>query len=343
MRDPFRNFNQYKIDPLSEIRNAGIVTNGSVFWVSSVNDSDHRVRLDDLGEGDVKLSLQAAVDVARSDRNDYVLVIPTDGGTARRLGTALDVNEDRVHILGVGYKPGGQSYSGLTFDGFGSAAGMDTELVYVSGAGVEIGGLRFLGTSGTNANGTITGDFRVGTASSGTPHDLWLHDLAIESNVTTATLGGTAPILEIVGDVATGIRNIRLERCWVGNVNIAPTPVVNMSGTAGPSRAEFVDCTFVMDAQAAGNAFFTGGTGNIEYMLLERCKFFNIESGTLNSSVYSGAAGADTPVLFKDCTAVNVTQVGTGASMYKAPALSGTAAAISDYAIAIGSAALIPA
>jgi len=47
MRDPFRNFNQYKIDPLSEIRNAGIVTNGSVFWVSSVNDSDHRVRTDD--------------------------------------------------------------------------------------------------------------------------------------------------------------------------------------------------------------------------------------------------------------------------------------------------------
>ncbi len=344
MRDPFRNFNVYKIDPLSEIRNAGIVTNGEVFWVSSTTDSDHRERTDLLGNQAVKISLQQAIDAAETDGNDYILVVPTDGGTARRLGTAVDVNEDRLHILGLGHKPGIQSYDGLTFDGFAiaSPAGNDTELVYVSGAGVEIGGLKFLGTSGTAALGTITATFRAGTASSGTPHDLWLHDVSIENN-NAAAAGGTAPVFEVTGDVATGIRGLRVDRCWIGNSSFGPTPLVNLVGTAGPSRAEFHDSVFVVDAQATTDAFVTGGTGNTEYMLFKNCNFLNVESGTLNASVYSGAAGADTPVLFSYCSAVNVTQLGSGVSMYKSPAFTGTAAGIRDVALAIGSAAIIPA
>lgn len=343
MKDPFRNFNVYKIDPLTEIRNAGIVTNGEVYWVSSTADADHTERTDELGRSEVKTSLQAAIDAVETDQNDYVLVIPTDGGTARRLGTAVDVNEDRIHILGVGYKPGVQTYHGLTFDGFAvaSPAGNDTELVNVTGAGVEIGGLKFLGTSGTHASGTITATFRAGTAASGTPHDLWLHDLAIENN-NAAAVGGTAPIFEVTGDVATGIRGLRLDRCWIGNRSWGPTPVVNLAGTAGPSRAEFHDTVFVMDAQAAGDAFVTGGTGAIEYMLFKNCDFINVESGTLNASVYSGAAAADNPVLFRNCSAVNVTQIGTGANMYKSPVASGTSAAIRDYGISVGTDALIP-
>ena len=46
MRDPFRNFVTYKIDPISEVRNAGIVTAGDVYWVSSTSDSDHSARVD---------------------------------------------------------------------------------------------------------------------------------------------------------------------------------------------------------------------------------------------------------------------------------------------------------
>lgn len=346
MKNPFRNFSTYKIDPLTEIRNAGIVTNGDVYYVSSTADSDHRVRTDDLGESVVKTSLQLAINASQNNGNDYILVVPTDGGTARRLGTAVDVNKNRLHILGMGYKPPPQAYAGLTFDGFAVASpnGNDTELVYVSGAGVEIGGLRFLGTSGTADLGTITADFRVGTTGSGgTAHDLWLHDVQVESNVTTADLGGTAPVFEVTGNVATGIRGLLAERCWFGNTSMGPTPIMNLSGTAGPSRAEFRECTLVMDAQAAGNAFVTGGTGNIEYMLFSRCKFLNVESGTLNSSVYSGAAGADTPVVFDYCVGVNVTELGSGASMYKAPAQSGTAAGIRDFALAIGTSAIISA
>lgn len=343
MANPFRDFNVYKIDPLSEIRNAGIVTNGEVFWVSSTADSDHRERTDLLGNSVVKISLQAGIDATENDGNDYVLVVPTDGGTVRSLGTAVDFNKSRVHVLGVGAKAGNQTSNGLTFNGFVSANGVDTELAYVSAPGVEIGGLRFLGTSGTAAGGTITATFRVGTVgASGTAHDLWLHDLTIE-NTQAAAAGGTAPIFEVTGDVATGIRGLRLDRCWIGNFSWAPTPLVNLAGTAGPSRARFEDCTFVLDAQATTDAFVTGGTGNTEYVLFKNCDFINVESGTLVASAYSGAAGADTPVMFKDCAAVNVTQMGSGLSMYKNNVFSGTAAGVRDIGLSIGSAALISA
>src|SRR3990167_3481025 len=208
MRDSFRNFNQYKIDPLSEIRNAGIVTNGDVHWVSSTLDSDHTARTDALGRKEVRGSLQSAIDEVVSDQNDYVLVIPTDGGTVRTLGTAVDVNEDRVHILGVGAKPAPMSYNGLTFQGYVAANGIDTELLNITGAGVEIGGLKFLGTSGTAAGGTITALMRIGTAASGTPHDLWMHDVHIE-NTQAAAAGGTPFTVQYVGDVATGITGNR--------------------------------------------------------------------------------------------------------------------------------------
>lgn len=337
-----RNFKTFKIDALSEIRNMGIVTNGQVFWVSSTSDSDHRDRTDQLGRKVVKTSLQAAINDANTDQNDHILVIPTDGGTVRTLGTAVDVNKNRLHILGVGARSGHMVTNGLAFDGFAVAVGNDTELVMVTGAGVEMGGLKFVGTSGTHATGTITATFRAGTASTGTAHDLWLHDMTIE-NTNAAAAGGTAPIFEMTGDVATGIQGLRVERSWIGNRAWAATPVVNLAGTAGPTRAEFRDTMFVMDAQATSDRFVAGGTGATHYMLFKNCEFLNVESGTLPASAYTGIALADNPVLLRDCVLTNVTQAGSGAEVYKAPAFSGTAAAITDIGIAIGSAAILPA
>lgn len=342
MRDSFRNFNQYKIDPLSEIRNAGIVTNGEVYWVSSTADADHTERTDELGRGVVKTSLQQAIDAVETDQNDYVLVIPTDGGTARDLGTAVDINEDRVHVLGVGYKPSPMSYNGLTFRGYVAATGIDTELVNVTGAGVELGGLRFLGTSGTADLGTITALMRVGTAASGTPHDLWVHDLHVE-NTSAAAANGTAFIVNITGDVATGITGIRFDRSWLGNWSWAPAAVVQMGGTAGPTRAEFHDSTFVIDAQATTDDFVAMGTGVTEYTKFKNCEFINVEAGTLPASVFTGAVLVDNPVLLRNCSYVNVTQAGTDTEVFKSPAYSGTAAAITDVGISIGTAAIAPA
>lgn len=339
----FRNADVYKIDPLTEIRNSGIVTNGDVWWVSSEADSDHRKRTNDLGNTVVRTSLQSAINIASSNRNDYIMVIPTDGGTVRTLGTAVDVNKNRLHILGVGSKPGAMVYPGLTYNGYVVATGNDTELVMVTGAGVEMAGLRFLGTSGTHATGTITATFRAGTAASGTPHDLWLHDMTIENNQAAAA-GGTAPVFEVVGDVSNGISGGRVDRCTIGNFSWAATPVVNMiGGTAGPSRWEFTDCTFVMDCQATTDRFIGVGTGQIDYMKFVRCDFLNVESGTAPASAVTGAVLVDNVVLMKNNAYTNVTQAGTDTEVYKTPASSGTQAAIFDFGIAIGTAALSPA
>lgn len=344
MRDPFRNFNVYKIDPLTEIRNAGIVTNGQVYWVSSVSDSDHRQRTDDMGNTYVKTSLQTAIDAVETDQNDYVLVVPTDGGTARDLSEGVNVNEDRIHILGLGYKPAPMGYNGLTFRGFATASPstVDTELLNITGAGVEIGGLKFLGTSGTADTGTITRLMVIGTAASGTPHDLWMHDVHIE-NTQAAAAGGTPFTVQYVGDVATGITGNRFDRCWLGALAWAPASIIQMAGTAGPTRTEFNDCTFVIDAQATTDDFVVMGTGQTEYTMFENCRFINVEAGTLPASVLTGAVLVNNPVLLRNNSYVNVTQAGTDTEVFKSPAYSGTAAAITDVGIAIGSAAIIPA
>jgi len=325
-RDPFRNFNQYKIDPLSEIRNAGIITNGDVFWVSSVSDDQHRVRTDEMGNSVVKLTVQDAVDAAKTDNNDYILVVPTDGGTVRPLGTAIDVNEDRLHIIGLGATPAPQAYNGLTFEGYVAATGIDTEMVSVTGAGVHMEGLKFLGTSGTAALGTMTAIMTVGTAASGTPHDLSLVNMHLE-NTQAAAASGTADILNVSGDVAGGIQGLYFEKSWFGNWNWAPEAVVQFGGTAGPTRFKFKDCTFVTDAQATTDDIVNLGTGVTEYGEFENCKFINVEAGTAPASAITGALLLDNPVLAWDCKGANVTAIGTDTELLVTPTQAGTAGA----------------
>lgn len=325
-RDPFRNLNQYKIDPLSEIRNAGIITNGDVYWVSSSSDSKHRDRTDLLGRGVVKTSLQAGIDAAKNDNNDYVLVIPTDSGTVRSLSEGVNVNKRRVHILGVGNKPTPMGYDGLTFEGFATTSTVDTELVNITSAGVEIGGLKFLGTSGTSANGTITAYMRIGTASTGTPHDLWIHDVHVE-NTQAAAAGGTAPLVSISGNVAGGIKGITIEDSWIGNWNWAPSAVLVTAGTAGPTRMTLKRNTFVIDAQATTDDFIVLGTGATEFTLLEGNRYINVEAGTAPASAITGALLVDNPVFSVDERAINVTAIGTDTELLVSPIQAGTAGA----------------
>ena len=343
--DAFRNFTTFKIDPLTEIRNAGIVTSGDVFWVSSVSDDQHRTRTKDLGRKWVKETVNAAVADSRDNHNDYIMVIPTDGGSVVNLGTAIDITKDRLHLLGVGNKPTPQAYGGLTYRGYVAASGVDTELIAINGAGVEIGGLKFLGTSGTHTGGTMTALMRIGTSANGTPHDLWVHDVHVESTQAAAD-NGTADIVTFVGNVPGGIQGARFDRCWIGNWSWNPTNgVVNMgnAGTAGPTRTEFRDTTFMVDTQATTDKLVVLGTGVTEYTLFDRCRFINVEAGTAPASALTGALLVDNPVLLFDCKAVNITQVGTDTEAYKSPVSSGTQAALFDYGIAVGTAALAPA
>lgn len=342
---PFRNYDPFtsfggKIDPLSEIRNAGIVTNGNVVWVKSASDADYTTLKDAVGASNFRDTLQLGIDAARNDRNDYVLQTPTDGGTVITIGTSIDVNKSRVHVLGVGFNKNQQSYA-ITYRGFATTAAgtpLDTQYMEVTGGGVEIGGIRILGTAGTTTGGTVSnGILRVGTGSAGTAHDLWVHDSTLEFGMTTAS--GTPAVVTSPGTV----HGARFSNVWFGNAADALEGVTAgvIALGAGGKRWLFEDCRFVHFAGSSGDRFVITGTGATEYVDFIRCQFLNLGTVAMASAV-SGSVTVNNPILMDNCRYVAVTQAGTDPTVYKSPVASGTAASVRDYGIAVGTAALTP-
>ena len=130
-KDIFRNYDQFKIDPLSEIRNAGIVTNGRVVWVKASADSDYRTLGDDVGYDRIRTGVNDAMDVCRDDRNDYILVTPTDGNAPYDITTGMDLDLNRVHLVGVGYTK--SQYGKPTFRGYSTG---QRKLIFPLHAGI---------------------------------------------------------------------------------------------------------------------------------------------------------------------------------------------------------------
>lgn len=342
LNDPYLAFGG-KIDPLSEIRNAGIITSGDVYWVKAVGDSAHNTLKDAVGADRFRDTIQDAIDKTTSDANDYVLVAPQDANAAYALSSAVDFNKNRIHVLSVGYNKYGNGYRN-TVRGFATTSTVDTEVFSVNGAGVEIAGFKFQGTAGTSDNGTTTAIGRLGTSSAGTPHGLYIHDTVIE-NTNAAGPGGTAPALVSSGDVAApGIQGYRFERVTFSSPSWFPAILVNLavSGTAGPSEFEFNDCLFTGRVQATTNAFLNLGTGVTRYGVIKNTTWLNTNEGTLPASAVIGALLADNPVILANNSAIGVTQQGTDTQAYKTPASTGTQAAVFDYAIGVGTAALGP-
>lgn len=331
-----------KIDPLSEIRNAGIVTSGRVIWVKDTADSDYTTVGDAVGYSNLRTTIQAGVDLTRSDKNDYVLVVPRDGGSVYApngtAGTALFLNKARMHLMSVGYGQALHGYSN-TIQGFGTTTAVDTSLVKVLAPGVEMAGFRILGTNGTSGNGTTTAHVLLGTAASGTAHNFYLHDSVIESNLASgAGANGTPLLVNTIDD--TGPDGIRFDN--VSLINVAgPYTALHLNNIG--ARHEFYNVKLVMNAAATADKFVTNGTGNTRYALFKNCDFINTNSAAKPASAFTGSTTTTNPVLVEYSTSVNVTQIGTDPTIFKAPAFSGTQAAIFDPGIAIGTAAVTPA
>jgi len=324
MNKNYFNLTGFKVNALSELVNAGgPFTTGSVLFVKDPSDVDYEVVKDQIGRDNLFDTIPAAIAKTRSDMNDWVVVAPKADNGVWDIGTALDIANDRVHLVSLGYLQGLHGYSN-TIRGFGSAT-LDTEIVNVTGNGVEIAGFRFLGTHGTTDDGTIETVFKT------TGSNTWLHDSVVETSAAAGASDGT--IAHVGGS------GFRADRVWFGNsVGIGAVKVAN-----SVARPEFHDCTFVIDAQAVGDTFLIAGTGASEYVLVENSKFINVELGTLVASVVTGSVTVDNPWLLTNNTYVNVTQAGTDPTVWKAPVASGTSTAVRDYGIAVGTAALIPA
>lgn len=332
-----------RIDPLSEIRNAGIVTNGSVLWVKQSADADFVTFQDMVSRDNLAGSINAAISMTRNDRNDYVMIVPADSNAVYSIGTSIDINKARVHMLGVGGRRNGASYA-ITIQGYGTTAAagtpIDSEMINVTGGGVEIGNIRVLGTVGTAGAGTLSnGLLLAGTGSTGTAHDLWVHDVTLE--MTQASLG-TPAFITTPGTVHGAL----FERMWVGNVAAGLESAGNAGLVAlgpGGKRWMFRDSTFVYNAgSVATDAFITSGTGAKELTIFDSCRFISMGTGLITSAV-RGSATVGNPIMMLNCSYVGVAQGGTDPTVFKSPVQGGTRAVVYDEGLSVGSAALVAA
>lgn len=308
-----------KVDPLSEIRNSGIMTNGSVIWVKQVADADYTNFADQVGADVIRNTPSDAHSLVRTDRNDYIMLVPADANAVYGLGTAFDISKDRTHVVGVGYGEAKRSYSVTLRGNYGTTP--DTEVVNVTGDGVQIAGVRFLGTLGTNAGGTMSnGVARIAG------HDFWAKSCVFEDST---NIWGTPPVVRGAG---TAAHDARFDDCFfavtgTGNVESAGNSALVIGGD-GNKRWEFNDSVFTLPAGSVTETFFSPGTGVKERTTFNRSSFFNVNGTAFAiTSAVRGSTTANSPVLLNYCTGLAITAMGTDSGVFVAPNESGTAGA----------------
>lgn len=309
-----------KIDPLTEIRNAGIVTNGTVFWAKSTADTDYKTFVNVIRNRKlISGSVQGAINATRNDRNDIVFVVPQDANAVYGVGTSVDVNKDRVHIYGAGYNRAKRSYSVTLRSSMGTVP--DTQVLDVSGDGVEIAGLRVLGTLGTNAGGTMSNGVAFIQG-----HDFWAHDMVFEDSTDA---WGTPPVVRGGGTAAHDAQFDRVDFVisGTGNVESAGNSALVNSGN-GNKRWEINYSEFGLPAGSVTETFFSGGTGATVKTTLRYCHF-EATNGTAFAitSAVRGSVTANNPILLYYCSGLGVTALGTDPNVRSVPNQAGTAGA----------------
>ena len=311
--------NGLKVDPLSEIRNSGIMTNGSVLWTKQVADADYTNFADQVGADVIRNTVADSLLQTRGDRNDYVMVVPADANAVYGVGTAVDITADRVHMVGVGYGEAKRSYSVTIRSNMGTTP--DTELVNVTGDGVQIAGIRFLGTLGTNAGGTMSnGVARIAG------HDFWAKSCIFEDST---DIWGTPPVVRGMG---TAAHDARFDDCFfaitgTGNVESAGNSPLVVGGD-GNKRWEFNRSRFTMPMGSTTETFFSPGTGAKERTEFNDCYFGNVNGTTFAlTSAIRGSTTANNPVLLNRCSGLAITAMGTDPNVFVTPNESGTAGA----------------
>lgn len=316
-----------KIDPISEIRNGGLLTSGSVFWVKDINDSDYRTFASQVGPANIFTDIQSAINKTRNDKNDYVFVCPKDSGAAwtntTNVGSAILINKARVHLISVGYGRTTTGYSNI-IRGHGTAAAYDTAVVKVLAPGVEMAGFRVLGTAGTTANGTMNNILALGTASTGTAHDFWFHDGQIDTNLASGGGADGTPIVVTMTN-ATGPNGARFDNVLIGNTSAGPAQAVSLNHIG--KHHKFTNSQFMTFAGNAADILIGNGTGATNFTLFRDCEFINLDSATALNTAFLGSVTVKNPVLAYNCGAINITAVGTDPTVYVAPSQSGTAGA----------------
>lgn len=313
-----------KINPLTEIMNAGIMTSGNVYWVKDPSDDDYISFKDSVGRQYCYDTIQEAIDKCTSDQNDYVMVCPKKAGAAWELSTAINLDKNKVHLISVGY---GRTNTGFTNTLTGWAVGTthDDEFIYVTGTACEIAGFHLAGTGAATMSETSVGTIDNGLLYVAAP-DCWVHDcdLSVVGSADTAFDEIGKGIISAGSAAAPGARfeNVNVEAVTVG----AGTPTLFNTGEENKGW-QVKDCTFTFWSGATDHEPLIAGTGVIGMLLLDNCKFININSGTVPASVLNGdVTPTEGAALMHYCSGVNVTSFGTNDATFVVPTSSGTAA-----------------
>jgi hypothetical protein len=312
-----------KIDPISEIKNAGLITSGKVIWVKDPSDDDYSAFKEAVGSDDnFSDTIQGGIDKCTSDTNDYVLVCPKKNGAVWQLSEGINLDEDNVHLISVGYMKTNIGYSN-TLEGYASATVHDDQFLYITGNNCEVAGFRFSGTgagSGAAGKGSIDDGLLYVNAK-----NCWVHDchMVVSGSASTAwdVLGSISCGFVKIGDNADGARfdNFTMH---IGTTAAGSPTLINVGAEA--KDVTFADCSVVFTATDTDNPVIRVGTGDIGCLLFDRCKFVNINSATLPASLAVGNVTAEEGiVLFDHCSAVGFTAMGTDTQVFIAPGAAG--------------------
>lgn len=310
-----------KVNPLTEIMNAGISTSGNVYWVKDPSDADYLEFKDSVGKENLFDTIQPALDKCTTDENDYVLVCPKVGGSAYDLGgEGLNMSKDKVHLIGVGASPNNTDY-GVVVEGFGTAGTCDAYgLLYVTGKGVEVAGMKFSSTAGTASGGsTDTG----GACMSLYGDAPYIHDCTVEMSSGNWDAGTPDGAISVGSAIDGGL---------LENMEIRFGTKTAQGTTAGVffnfnnERWHIKDSRFKQFAPDAQDSAIRLAPGTVvgmgDVLTVENCQFLNYNSGTAWAVAISGTAASGSLVSVVDCKAMGATTI-AGALVNIAPAFGG--------------------
>jgi hypothetical protein len=242
------------------------------------------------------------------------------------------MNKSRVHLIGAGYGRSVHGYT-TTIEGYVTATAVDTEIVHVTQEGCEIAGLKILGTAGTGAGGTMSNGFLY---LSGSATNLWVHDTEVRATGDLWDDDGFSGMVASADDQ----HGLRMDNVTVGgSVAEASGSTLPVLQGAESQNWEIHNSKFWMLAGNTGQEFITAGTGNIDYFLIDRAKFINLDSSNAVASAVTGNVTDDEGVVsINYCSSLNVTELGTDDNAWITPVASGTTPSVYDPGIAVGTA-----
>lgn len=305
-----------KIDPVSEIINAGILTTGDVFWVKDADDADYLEFADRVGQNYIYTDIQSAIDKCTDDQNDYVMICPKTGGSAYDLTTGLNLNKDKVHLIGVGSGQRGDSDYGVRIRGFGTSSTATTidhyGLLYITGDGCEVAGIKFEATAGTGAGGTIGGAGSINSDSGGVisvyGQNLRMHDCYVQVDGGAWDVGTPSAAI-LVGSAKHG--------GWIDNCHIT-TGTETADGTQhgidlrmNNERWKVTNTVVEFFATNAEEGFISLSPGTAlgmgQAIVMENCTLLNYNSATAVTEMVAGSAMKYSFGFMKDCAALHCT------------------------------------